>query len=373
MELSFIYISTPHALAAFAKQWAKEKVLAIDLECENNLHHYGAYLSIIQLSTPAKVDLKTKEIIKPAQNFIIDLLAIKDKKDRQPIIDVLADPKIEVIFHDYSFDFRIIGTEFDITPQKLFDTQAAAQLLGDEKISLGDLIEKYIGVKLEKGFQKADWTERPVPENMLTYAVQDTFYLIELKNKLEAELKKKKRFKWLCEELKLITGQKWKNPDLQFTNLKGVKSLDEKERAIAYELYQLRDKFAEELDKPAHYVLSNKFLKDLACRPPPGISGWKRLRLHPKVKAKANLWDEAVQIGKKKTFPIETPERKKFSIQQKKLLEEIEGKRNKVALELGINGHLIANKLQMIEYTASPGKVADRKKIFRDWQSELLF
>ena len=42
MEHPFIYINTPHALEAFAKQWKKEKVLGIDIECENNLHHYGA-------------------------------------------------------------------------------------------------------------------------------------------------------------------------------------------------------------------------------------------------------------------------------------------------------------------------------------------
>ncbi len=359
MEHPFIYINTAHALDAFAKQWKKETVLGIDIECENNLHHYGAYLSIIQLST------KT-------QNFVIDMLAIKGD-DRQPITDILKNPKIEVIFHDYSFDFRMIGSELGITPKNLFDSQLAAQFLCEEKISLGNLIEKFLGIKLEKGFQKADWTKRPLPQDMLSYAIQDTCHLLELKEKLETALKKGKtdKLNWLKQDCKHISSKEWKNPELKFEELKGVKALDDKERAICQELYKLRDKTAKKLDKPAHYILSNKLIKEIAIKPPKNSSFWKKIRCHRIVRENPNLWSKAIESGKKKTHKLPIKEFKKMNQTQKDMLEKLEKLRNTQAKKHKIPNHILMNKQQMIKSITTTTK-KEKEKILRPWQQDIM-
>jgi hypothetical protein len=39
------YVDTEEKLAEAAKEWGSCSELGIDIECENNLHHYGAYIS----------------------------------------------------------------------------------------------------------------------------------------------------------------------------------------------------------------------------------------------------------------------------------------------------------------------------------------
>jgi ribonuclease D len=45
-------------------------------------------------------------------------------------------------------------------------------------VSLEQIILLYLGVKIDKFFQLADWRIRPLPKAMLSYARTDTHYLI---------------------------------------------------------------------------------------------------------------------------------------------------------------------------------------------------
>jgi len=49
-----VYIDTREALDEAFTEWDAEEVLGIDTECENNLHYFGTYLSIIQVSSKEK-------------------------------------------------------------------------------------------------------------------------------------------------------------------------------------------------------------------------------------------------------------------------------------------------------------------------------
>ena len=53
------------------------------------------------------------------------------------------------------------------------------------------MLEKYFGVKLDKKFQKADWSKRPLSQAMLDYAAKDTAHLIALRDILQAEAEAK--------------------------------------------------------------------------------------------------------------------------------------------------------------------------------------
>ena len=46
-DVDFTYIDNIKDLREASKIWENCDELGVDLECENNLHHYGSYISLI--------------------------------------------------------------------------------------------------------------------------------------------------------------------------------------------------------------------------------------------------------------------------------------------------------------------------------------
>src|SRR5690606_24640794 len=124
------------------------------------------------------------------QTFLIDTLSVSDLSSLAPIF---ADARHEVILHDADYDLRLLARDHDIRVGGLFDTKLAAQLLGEPAFGLGALVEKYLGTRLDKKHQRADWAQRPLPQEMLSYAAEDTQHLPELRDRLKAELERTRR------------------------------------------------------------------------------------------------------------------------------------------------------------------------------------
>ena len=78
----------------------KEESIAVDLECENNLHHFGSYISLIQISTSNK-------------NYIFDILKLKELR---PLIEVMHDSSIQKIFHDDHYGIHYKLSPFHVNP-----------------------------------------------------------------------------------------------------------------------------------------------------------------------------------------------------------------------------------------------------------------
>src|SRR5213079_3173192 len=121
--------------------------------------------------------------------------------DLSPVGRLLADAKVEKIFHDADYDLRILDRDYGFRARRLFDTRIAAQLAGEPAVGLAALLEKYVGVKLAKEHQKADWSRRPLPPAMLAYAAADTHYLLPLRDALEQRLQSLGRLSWAQEEV----------------------------------------------------------------------------------------------------------------------------------------------------------------------------
>ena len=348
----FIYISTEKELDEAIDLWKKKKVLGIDLECENNLHHYGVYISLFQIT-----DGET--------NWVVDALTVKNCKKLAAIFE---DDKIQKIFHDVSFDLRVINLEYGCSLKNVFDTQIAALLLGEESVGLGSLLEKYLSVTKERKFQRADWTKRPISQEMLSYAVNDTIYLIQLRDILRKKLKDKKRELWLKQELKYIETKKWKYKTPKHSDVKGFKSLTDTQRAIFKRIWLVREKLAKKIDRPVHYLIPNKRLIELSINPPKTISEWKRMRrVHLVVKKGAYDFYLQADKGKKETIELEKVEKKRMLPEQKEEMKKLIEFQQQKAAKLKIQGHLIMNKDQMIEFV-----VSDNKEVFRPWQWDLI-
>ncbi|MFW5977188.1 MAG: ribonuclease D [Candidatus Nanoarchaeia archaeon] len=334
----YTFITTQDVLTEAVHEWKKQDVLAIDLEMENNLHHYGAYISLIQISTREK-------------NWIIDALAFDDLS---PVWNIFENAAIQKIFHDVSFDFRILNTQFGCKPKNIFDTEAAAVLLGKESVGLQTLLQEYFDVKKESKFQMADWTKRPIKSAMLDYASKDTIYLIPLRDKLTQELVRAKRYSWAKEEFKAIEEQHFELKHPSFYDLRGLRQFPEEKLGILKELFDLREKLAKKVNRPVHYILNNKRLQQTALHPTKSSKEFAQLKgVHPIVRSQSKAFFAAVQKGKHKKITLPKREIKRFSQEQKKEVELLKEVRNYLEKTHRLLAHNFLTKDHLTEIVAS--------------------
>ncbi len=347
--IHFDYLQTEQQLKEKLSGWKEEKQIAIDLECENNLHHFGTYISLIQLSTVEK-------------NVIIDVLAIKNIK---PVVDLLENQNIEKVLHDINFDLRILAHQFSCQMKNFFDTQLAAEFLGKQKISLASLLGEYFNIQKDERFQKKDWTRRPISQEMLAYAIKDAAHLFSLKEKLEAELQQKNRLFWVQQELKYLETLHWEFNEQTYMDVSGVRSLAPKERALFHALFEARKKIAQEIDKPAFIVFSNKQLLAFAKNPP---HTWKLLKgVHPLVKQRSSFFEELVKKASLQEEHLEKKDKKHFSSEQYESIQKLLELRNKIAEKMGIKSYLLLREEQIRDIAAT-GSLHN----LRPWQKEIF-
>jgi ribonuclease D len=185
--------------------------------------------------------------------------------------ELLADPGIEFLFHDADYDLRLLGHEFGFRAARIFDTRVAAQFLNEPGIGLAALLEKHFGVTLDKQFQRADWSLRPLSQPMLQYAATDTQHLPALRDMLRQQLLEKKRLSWVEEECELLTAVRWpepESPELEALQTKGARRLTPRALAVFRELYVWRTRTAAALDRAAFRILGNEAMFILAEHPP---------------------------------------------------------------------------------------------------------
>jgi ribonuclease D len=113
---------------------------------------------------------------------LIDPISLPDLSS----LDVaMAD--VEWILHAAHQDLPCLA-EVGLHPRRLFDTELAGRLLGEERVALGTMVESRLGIRLEKGHSAADWSTRPLPHDWLVYAALDVELLVALRDAMAAEL-----------------------------------------------------------------------------------------------------------------------------------------------------------------------------------------
>ena len=251
------YLQTAKEVAHLAEKLGGVILVAADTEAAG-YHRYRDTICLLQLST--RLD-----------TYVIDTLAVPDPA---PLAAVFANPETEVVFHDADYDLRLLNRDFGFAVKCLFDTKIAAQLIGEQAFGLGSLVQKYLGITLEKKHQRADWAQRPLPQDMLLYAAEDTRHLPELRDRLRDELTKRGRLKWAEEEFQLARETRWdlSEEDDAFLRTKGARDLKPRELAVLRELHAWREKAGESRDVAVFRVLSNETLLELSRRMPSRIA-----------------------------------------------------------------------------------------------------
>jgi ribonuclease D len=330
--------------------------VAVDTEADS-LHAYPEKLCLMQFSVSG-------------EDFLVDTLAGMDLTE---LLRALQGR--EVILHGADYDLRMLRRTFGWVPGRIFDTMTAARLLGYQQFGLGHLVEKHLGVKLEKGPQKMNWARRPLTPRMEEYARNDTRFLKRLSDDLRGALIEAGRLEWqkeTCAELVIDCADiPPPNKDLQW-RLKGSDRLEPRGLAVLRELWKWREKEAIAANKPPFFVLNHDVLLRLAHEAqlirniekilPPRISSRKKEAIIVAITHAQNLPEEELPGRRKHVLYQPTlPEQKRFNA-----LRQL---RDKKAAELGIDPTLIASRSMLVLLSQDWEKY---QTDLMNWQRQLL-
>lgn len=246
-----VFLDQPDVAARQIGEISSTPELALDTEGAS-FHRFVDRIYLLQLSTRDRT-------------AIIDPLSVS-AQTLAPLGAMLENAAVEIVLHDADYDLRLIHRDYGWHVRNIFDTRVAAQLLGLRAFGLAALLERYFGLRLDKKHQRADWSMRPLPADMLEYAAQDTMNLLELRDRMQDELEKKGRLGWAREEFSRLEGTKWdgEDPSAAFLRVKGARDLSRRELAVLRELVPWRDSVAREMDRATFRVIGNEQLLEIA-------------------------------------------------------------------------------------------------------------
>lgn len=247
-------VSGQSELTVLLQELRREPVLAVDTEAAS-FHRYHDRIYLIQVSSRT-------------DTTIIDPLAVNDLSG---VGALLANPEIEIVFHDADYDLRLFEHQYGFRATNLFDTRVAAELLNEPGLSLAALLERHMSVHIDKRFQRADWSARPLSAEMLAYAASDTSHLVALRDLLAERLSAAGRMDWALEEFEAMTEVRWGAEDGRepgWLRIKGASALPPRQLAILQELYRWREEVASRTDRAEFRILGNEALLAIAREAP---------------------------------------------------------------------------------------------------------
>jgi ribonuclease D len=349
-------------LEALFSRLRGEPLLAVDTEAAS-FHRYADRIYLLQVSSRR-------------ETAVVDPLATQGL---EPLGAVLADPDVEIVFHDADYDLRLLDREYGFRATSVFDTRIAAQLLNEPGVGLAALLEKYLGVRLDKRFQRADWSLRPLSPPMLEYAAADTRHLPELRDILKSGLDARGRLAWAMEEFALLDDVRAGQPNGEpgYLRLKGARALKGRELAILRELYIWREDVARRTDRATFRIMNNEPMMALAKQPPmdlaalrsvPGIGADQAERRGREILAAIH---RGLEIPERDLPRVERAPRRVHDAAFDARLERLKTARNRLAAELDLQpGVLCPNGTLEAIAKANPGTLEGLALLpeLRRWQ-----
>ncbi|HEY5894298.1 MAG TPA: HRDC domain-containing protein [Chthoniobacterales bacterium] len=345
-------IDNTSALTEFSAKVSAASVIAVDTEADS-LHSYREKLCLIQVSIPG-----TDEIIDPLADISLE-----------PLAEALSDK--EIVLQGADFDLRMLRRA-GILVSGVFDTLIAARLSGETEVGYAALVQRFLGVELAKGSQKANWNQRPLPNAMIEYARNDTHYLLPLRDILGARLQELGREEWFrqsCEQAwKQAAKDRVKKPD-ELWRISGSGNLRGRCAAILRELWKWRELEAEKRDRPVFHILNNDKMIQAAI----AIDAGHSVQLTELRGPRRQRFEEAVQVAlaqPQSEWPqrIFSP-RRRWTPEQEAEFDRLKAIRDRVAAEIRLDASLIAPR-QALESIALSLQSPDN--VLLPWQLQLL-
>ncbi len=252
MEKKYTLIDNAAEWPACIKRLQEATRIAVDLEA-NSLYSYRERICLIQVATDTEI-------------FIIDPLS--NAFDIAPLQELFENGGLEKVFHAADYDLMLLKSRYGWDVKNLFDTMAAARVLGFKQLGLAALLKHFFNVTIDKRYQRADWGKRPLRPDYLAYAANDTRFLLPLRDLLERQLRENNRWHEASSIFQSMTSsivpvQREFDPE-RFWKIAGAQDLSPRGLAVLRALYIFRDQEARKRDLPPFKVLNDEIMVQLA-------------------------------------------------------------------------------------------------------------
>lgn len=197
--------------------------------------------------------------------YLIDPCAIQDLS---AFGTLLSNRSVVKIFHDAPQDLIILQRATGATPQNVFDTRLAAGFSNlPATLSLSNLVNELLDIKLAKGETRTNWLQRPLTEEQFEYALDDVRYLRAVRVILLSRIIGPKIKSWLQEELNLLNNPATYQSQLdtqKFMKTRGSSSLDRQGLAILKNLTTWREGIARKQNRPRGHIIKDTSLIEIS-------------------------------------------------------------------------------------------------------------
>ena len=361
-EFQFEFVDTPSGLDIVLKSLRGVDAIAVDLEADS-MFHFQEKVCLIQIASLRHL-------------FIVDPIQVKDLSALKPLF---GNHRVKKVFHGSDYDVRSLFRDFDIVVHNLFDTELASRFLGFQQSGLDAMLQTFFNVKLEKKYQKKDWSMRPLPEAMITYAAKDVHHLLPLAKLLEEDLSEKNRLNWVEEECDLLSKVRPNatNAEPLFLSFKGAGKLPPEDLAVLEALLIWRKRAARKKDLPLFKIVGNNTLLTLVRTKPQTKKSLETSRVLSAKQTGMYGYQllDAISNGLKThgdCLPVYPRTRASRLPESKiRLTKKLKNWKEKKAADLAIDPALVLNKFQTMDIARiSPTAVRDLDGIasLKSWQ-----
>jgi len=280
-----------------------------------------------------------------------------------------------LILHGADYDLRLLHRTYRFVPTAVFDTMLAARLLGYSTLGLDKLVATFLGVRLEKGHQRANWGRRPLTPRMAEYARNDSRHLKPLADRLEAELTTRGRVAWhreACERLVRDASQpRVEDPD-NVWRVGGSSRLDRRGLAVLREVWHWREREARAASLPPFFILPHEALIAIAQAALEGSAYVSRLPSRWNDSRRRRLQEavtRALALPEPECPRPQRPSGRRLTIAERARHAELTRRRDRQARELQLDPSVLASRAQLLSLALGG---ADSRNELMVWQRELL-
>lgn len=338
-------------------------VIVTDLEKSNRIgldtefmreKTFFAELCLVQIATTSAI-------------YCVDPLSDTD----MPVFwtSALATPWVA---HSARQDIEVIYQATELMPTELFDTQIAAALLGyAPQLGYANLVNELFDVELPKSHTRADWSRRPLAEDVLQYAAEDVEYLLPAQRILAERLDKLDRLHWAEEDSRLLLDPALYDIDPQgaVSRLKGARNMRGRRRAAAARLAAWREAEALRANRPRQWIAKDPVLLALATTLPGSLKELEAIDGLPAGLIRRSGKDilAAVRDSAKDDHGQRPPPAP--NEEQKQLLKDLQKEVAACADSLGLSAEIIAPKKELSGAVAGGTRTS---RVFDGWRRELI-
>ncbi|REJ90947.1 MAG: ribonuclease D [Planctomycetota bacterium] len=327
-------------------------------------YYYRPRLCLLQFATPDRLTA-----IDP---FEVD--------DLSPWWELMTDSETTVVVHGGREEVRFCHQITGQLPQRLVDVQIVEGLLSrGYPLSYTNLVQRVVGDRLKSHETRTEWRRRPLTSQQVDYALDDVRHLIRIWECQQEMLSEHGRSDWAEVEVARFIEESTSNGNGEpWRRLSGVHRLSRRALGCIRELFEWRERLAEQQDRPVRGVLRDDLLVEVAKRQPRSrddVTAIRGMQRRDYAKFAQDLLDcvERAAALSDKELPAKSPPRPTVT------QNEVLGKMLSIALaqrcaECGISTTLVgtnADLQELVRWYLSGRKPENAPRLAEGWRGEV--